>query len=365
MTKSSFRQIPAITIAGVIAVAMALPATAAPFYKGRTLNIIINYSAGGNTDIQGRSALRFMRKFIPGKPRILVRNLPGAGGIVATNFLGEAARNDGYTLGVFTIPIMAEIMKDPAMRVSLSDFIMIGSIAQQTIAHIRKDVSPGMNKPADILKANVVFKTSGHGPSSSKDLRTRMFMELLGIKYKHVTGYKSSGRIRTAILQNEIQFSEDSLTGYIARVVPNLIKPGISIPVWHLGHPTEDNSLRRSDYVSKDIPSFLEIYQMKYGKGTKPKGIKWEAILLIAKTREMLRSFFLPKGAPKQAVDILRAAWVKTMADPGYQKEYVTLNASKLSGYDGETATKLLADAVNVRPGLRKWLLDYADKGRN
>ena len=191
-----------------------------------------------------------------------------------------------------------------------------------------------------------------------------MFMNLLKLPFSHVTGYKGASKIRAAIMKNEVQLTEDSLTGYVARVKPQLIDTGVSIPLWHVGHPTADGGLRRSHTVAADIPMFLDIYQAKYGKGKRPKGLMWDAIVHIAKTREMLRSVFLPVGAPKKALAELRAAWDITMADQAYKEEYRKLNASPLIAYDGPTATKMMADAVTVKPVLQKWLLDFADKAR-
>jgi len=358
---ASYKYLSLSLIAGaLLAAGFATPASA-QFYKGKTVNVIINYSAGGNTDIQIRSLLRFMKKYVPGKPRFVIRHLPGAGGIVGANFLAAAAKKDGRTIGGFTIPVMAQVMQDPAMRADLSKFLVVGALAQQTISHARKDILPGgLKSPYDILKVTKVFRTAGHGPSSSKDLRIRLFMELIGIKHKHITGYKSAGRIRAAIMKKEVDFTADSLTGYAARVKPQLIDTGISIPIWHIGHPTPDGDLRRSSTVDASIPSFLEVYQRKFGKGKRPSGIKWKAVLHIAKTRELLRSVFLPEGAPRQALVDLRLAWDKTMKDKGYQDEYRKLNASELVSYDGPTATKMMKDAVTASPELQKFLLDYA-----
>jgi tripartite-type tricarboxylate transporter receptor subunit TctC len=362
----TFKTIATGVIGGALLVAGISASANAQFYRGKTVNVIINYSAGGNTDIQIRSLLRFMKKYVAGKPRFVIRHLPGAGGIVGANFLAEAAKPDGRTIGGFTIPVMSQVMQDPAMRADLSKFLMVGALAQQTISHMRKDVIPGgLKSPYDILKVTKVFRTAGHGPSSSKDLRIRLFMELIGIKHKHITGYKSAGRIRAAIMKKEVDFTADSLTGYAARVKPQLIDTGVSIPIWHIGHPTKDGGLRRSSTVAASIPSFLEIYQRKFGKGKRPSGIKWKAVLHIAKTRELLRSVFLPEGAPKQALADLRAAWDKTMLDKGYQEEYQKLNASPLVSYDGQTATGMMKDAVHASPELQKFLLDYAAMARS
>jgi tripartite-type tricarboxylate transporter receptor subunit TctC len=154
----SFRSF--VLAAGAVALSAVATAPAeAQFYKGKTLNVLINYGAGGNTDIQGRSVLRFMENYIEGKPRTVVRNMGGAGGIVGTNYLGRDVKPDGMMMGIFTIAFMGELMGDPALTVSHRDFIYIGAIGQQQIAHIRKDVSPGIEKPTDILKVTEPFRS--------------------------------------------------------------------------------------------------------------------------------------------------------------------------------------------------------------
>ena len=77
-------------------------AAEAPFYKGKTLNIVVNYSVGGPTDIEARLVGRHLAKHIPGQPVIVVNNMAGAGGIVGHNYLGEVAKADGLTMGYFT-----------------------------------------------------------------------------------------------------------------------------------------------------------------------------------------------------------------------------------------------------------------------
>ena len=344
--------------AGVAAMvgAFAGPA-AAQFYKGKTLNILINYGAGGNTDVQGRSVLRFMENHIPGKPRTVVRNMPGAGGVVATNYIVQAAKKDGSVMGIFTIPAMAELTQAKELKVSLKDLVYIGAIGQQQIGHVRKDVlEGGIKKPTDILKVTKVFKTAGHAPTSSKDLSIRLTLKLLGIKHEHVTGYKGANSIRRAILQDGIQYSEDSMTGYFNGVVPLLIKPGISVPIFHTGVPTKDGGLAHSDTVSKDIPTFLALYKAKHGKDAMPDRLPWATYRKFAQMRQILRILIVPKGTPKAAIDDLRAAWAKTTKDPGYLAEYQKQNASKLVPLIGDDAQTVVEDLLTIKPDVQKFM---------
>jgi hypothetical protein len=355
---------------GVMAVAAAAVGLNAPadaqFYKGKRVNIIINYSAGGNTDIQGRMVMRHMKKYIPGNPRLVFRHVSGAGGSVGANFLAEAGKKNGYMMGVFTIPIMGQVMKAPELRADLAAFHYVGAIGQQTISHIRKDAIPGktIKNWKDLLNTDHKIRTGGHGPTSSKDLRTRLFFEALEIPLKHVTGYKSGGKIRAAILKNELDMTADSLAGYFGRVVGQLIKPGVSVPIWHVGTPGPNNTILHSPSVAKNIPSFQTVYEAKFGKGKRPSANIWNSIRTIAATREMLRIIVFRKGTNPKAVKIMRAAWDKTTKDKAFLAEYQKVNGSVYIGKSGADAQKYVKTIVNVNPKLQKWLLDYADKAR-
>ena len=356
---------------GIMAAAVAVTGVSATsdaqYFKGKRVNIIINYGAGGNTDIQGRMVMRHMKKYIKGDPRLIFRHVSGAGGVVGANFLGEAGKKNGTMMGVFTIPIMAQVMKTPELRVDLSAFHYVGAIGQQTIGHIRKDAIPGktIKTYKDMLKnESHPIRTGGHGPTSSKDLRTRLLFQAMKIPLKHVTGYKSGGQIRAAILKNELDMTADSLAGYYGRVVSQLIKPGISVPIWHIGTPGPNNTILHSPTVPKGIPSFQEVYEEKFGKGARPDRLVWNAIRTIGASREMLRILVFRKGTDPKAVAEMRAAWDKTMVDKTFLADYAKVNGSAFTGKSGAAAQAYVKTIVNVPKDLEKFLLDYADAAR-
>jgi len=354
-------------IAGVLAIAGFSTAADAQFFKGKRVNVIINYGAGGNTDIQARMVMRHVIKHLDGKPRLIYRHVSGAGGSVGANFLGEAGKTNGSMMGVFTIPIMAQVMKAPELRVDLSKFMYVGAVAQQTIAHVRKDAIPGktINSYKDLLfNSDHPIRSGGHGPTSSKDLRTRLIFEALKIPLKHVTGYKTGGKIRAAILKDELDLTADSLAGYYGRVMSQLIKPGISVPAWHIGSPGPNNTILHSSSVPKDIPSFQEVYEEKFGKGKRPDKMLWNAIRTIGASREMLRIIVFRAGTAPKIVNEMRAAWAKTMKDPEFLKEYAKVNGSAFDGFDGAKAQSFIKEIVEVDPALQQFLLDYANAAK-
>lgn len=350
-------------IAGsILAAAAVVPvASAADFYKGKTLNVIINYGAGGNTDITARALMAHMKKHIPGNPKIVIKNKKGAGGIVGTNYLGQAVKNDGYTTGVFSVALMAEIMKDKALKVSHRDFIMVGGIPEDTIFHARK--VPGLEKATDIFALSAPIKTAGHGPANAKDLMLRATMDLLGAKYQHVTGFRSSGKVRGAILKNDVDLTADSMTGFVSRVQPNLIAKGHSIALFALGIPTADGGMGPAPGTIKGLPTFQQFYQAKFGK--KPSGDEFKILRLIAAVRSTsLRAVFLPKGTPKEAVETLRTAFEATIKDAEYLATFKKISGYDLVALNGKEAQSRLNNVMKTDAATIATLKAYSDKAR-
>jgi putative tricarboxylic transport membrane protein len=113
----------------------------APFYQGKTLNFVINFAAGGPTDIESRIFAKHLSRHIPGQPTITVQNM-GGGGLIAVNYIGEVAKPDGFTAAYFTGALFQQQIKDPALRVDLSKFGFVTGVHGVTVSYIRSEVPP-------------------------------------------------------------------------------------------------------------------------------------------------------------------------------------------------------------------------------
>src|SRR5437588_6210592 len=124
----------------------------AQFYKGKTITMIVNYPAGGPTDIEGRIVAQHLPAHIPGNPTIVIRNVGGAGGIIGSNQLGEAQPN-GDTIGFFTLDVIAQMVGNSALRTGYSDFVLIAGIECPLVVYMRKDTPPGIKTATDLMRA--------------------------------------------------------------------------------------------------------------------------------------------------------------------------------------------------------------------
>jgi putative tricarboxylic transport membrane protein len=341
--------------------AIALPGGAeAQFYKGKTLTMIINYPPGGPTDIEGRIVALHLPAHIPGKPTIIVKNIGGAGGMIGSNYLGEVAKPDGNTFGFFTWNPVAQLLGDPGMRVPYTKFKLIAGVQNPLVYYIRKDTPPGIKVASDIMKTQG-FKALSLDAKNPNTVQGALALDLLGVKYTPVTGYRGLKAVQTAILQNEGQMANTSLPGWRASIEPTMAKQGIVMALWQVAPPNKAGEYVRSPVVP-ELPTFEEFYASVKG-GKKPTGQSYEALRAITNTlTAMFRTAFMPPATADEPVETLRAAFVDLWKDQAFLNDYAKAVKSKPVMVTGEEGQELLGHLGMVSPALKAFIADYANK---
>ena len=287
----------------------------AAFYQGKTLNFVINFAAGGPTEIEGRVLTKHLVKYIHGQPIITIQTMGGGGGVTAINYLGEVAKRDGFTAGYFTGSLFHHQVREPALRVDLSKFGFVTGIHAVTASYIRADVPPGIKKPADLMKAQR-FRAAGLGVASPKDVRFRLSFDLLGLKYDYVTGYNSSSDARLAVQRNEAQYHDETLPGFRTAVEPQMVQTGMVTPLYYTDLVSPEGEISPSPDVPELLP-FTGFYKQIFGKA--PTGIKYEALKAAnMSSTNLQRLILLPPGAPPEAVTALRQGFTALSKDSDF-----------------------------------------------
>jgi tripartite-type tricarboxylate transporter receptor subunit TctC len=321
-------------------------------YKGKTLTVLINYGTGGPTDIEGRLVAKHIGKHIPGQPTVIVQNMAGAGGITATNYLGEVAKTDGLTMSYFTGNFFNILLADPILRVDLAKFAYIASIEGASVAYIRKEV---LKDPLELAKAPL-FKAGGLSATSTKDVRFRMELDLIGSKYQYVTGYNSNSDARLALQRNEVQFFVEGLPAYRATVEPQMVKTGEVVPLYANEIINEEGVLEPNEEAADLIP-FSKLYQMIHKKA--PAGPYWDALKVTYISQGMQRVAMMTPGTPAPAVTTLREAFSAMLKDGEFVAEFKKVTRSNPDyrvGISGEKIVKKLQDApADVKAFIKKY----------
>ena len=345
-----------------ICAGVALGATAAgaqePFYKGKRLTILINFAAGGPTDIEGRLFAKHLAKHIDGQPNIVVQNMDGAGGVVGATYLGEVAPKDGTYMGYLSGTSWIYVSEPHRFRVDFKSYEFIAYQPGTTVHFVRTDVPPGMKEPTDIVKAHGLI-AGGLSLDTSKDLRLRMGLDMLGVPpYKYVTGYRSSPPARLALQRGEINMFSESPPSYRSVVEAQLVKTGIAIPVWWDDVDTSDTPRPQKQMEGLSIPSFPQLY--KKVKGKPPSGPLWEAYKTLFEINSTLqRLIVLPPGAPRAAYDALSKAIERLNHDKEFAAEALKQIKFVPDYPTGPDMNDTVRPMLQATPQMRAFINDY------
>jgi len=328
----------------------------AQYYKGKTITMIVNYPAGGPSDLEARIVAQHLPAHVPGKPTIVIKNVGGAGGIIGSNQLGEASPN-GETIGFFTLSIPNQILGSAVMHTSYSDFEMIAGVECPLVVYMRKDTPPGIDTPADLMNAKE-FKALSLSTQSTNTLNQTLALDLLGVKYHAVPAYRGLKEVETAILQNIGQLANSSLSGWRGSVDPTMGK--IVTPLWQLS-PKKNGSYPRSKALP-DMQTFEEFYaKVKPGQSLEGN-LGYRALRAFSDPQlAMFRAALMPPRAAGEALSALRAGFADLWNDPTFLADYSKAIKSEpilVKGDEGQVVLKGLASVPN---DIKEFLVRYAD----
>jgi tripartite-type tricarboxylate transporter receptor subunit TctC len=329
-------------------------ASQAQLYAGKTATMVINYGAGGTIDVEGRIFQRHLPKHLDGRPTIIAQNMPGAGGLTAVNALGKGVigKPDGLTFGFFAFSPIAMVIGDPALQVNVADFAAIGGIGAWYVAYGRKDMLPGAQRPADMAKVTQNIFAGGYSPTSVHDVRMRLMLDLMGLKYKIIRGFQDVAAVNKAMLQNEVNFTAISLPGYESNTVPQVIDTGVALPLWQF--PTSGPNgtfLDKPGLTARGIQSYEQVYREAFGK--MPSGPQFDAFILLNDVSAKLgRVLLMPPRTPPAAVAEMRKAYAALANDQEFKSEYLRAVKVEADLAMPEDAVAVLAKLKAVEPAV-------------
>jgi tripartite-type tricarboxylate transporter receptor subunit TctC len=268
-----------------------------PFYDGKTVRILISAGSAGAYIQYARLLAAHMGKYLPGNPGFIVQSMPGAGGLVAANYLNTTAPQDGTTIGLIhsTLPL-APLFGEKGARFDPLKFHWLGSLDRSDGMCTAWAATP-IATWNDMLTKEFVVGSSGAG--SQMDIYPAVLNKLFGTKIKVISGYKDGNDIFLAMERGEVQ----------GRCSPQLTAIQSIRPQWLTEHkiavPILIAEKRSADFP--DTPAIMEF--------AKDKATRDQLGLLIV-TQDMDRPVLAPPKTPPERVAELRAAFVKALADP-------------------------------------------------
>lgn len=317
---------PVLTV--IFLTVLAGPACAQDFYGGKTITIVVGSAPGGSYDLYARVVARHIGKHIPGNPTFVIQNMPGANSKMMAGFVYNVAPKDGTTLGapLNTLPINQMVEADAA-KFDSARFNWLGAVSSPANVLVTWHTS-GVKTLDDARNKEVIIGATT--PGTTQEMFPVIANNLLGTKFKVVTGYKASTEVNLAMERGEIQGR--GANTYLAYRFQN--------PDW-----IRDNKINIIFQVTEtrdpsmpDTPTLLE-----YAGTEEQKAI----ISLLVKSETIGRPLLAPPGVPAERVALLRKALVDVVKDPEFLAE-AEKSALEISPVPGEKLQAIVQEIVSA-----------------
>ena len=334
----------------VVALVFVSPAKAlaqAPFYQDKTLRIVAGYGAGSVDDAWTRLIGRYLGKYIPGNPNIIVQNMPGAGAMIAANYVYTVAKPDGLTLGGIRAGLyFDQLVGRKEVQFDWTKFTWLGTPTQvEQIIYIRADTP--YKTIDDVRKAAVPPKCGATGTASTGYYVGNLLEETLGAKFNTLTGYKDGPEVDLAVERGEIQCRGISLETLFGREpLLGWSKNGFVRVLVQTG--------KKRDPKLPDVPT---IWELMNEHKTTDAGKRLATIILSVGA--FGRPYVSSPGLPPERAKILQSAFRKTLTDPDFQAQAKErrLEIDPVGGEElGTLAREVMAQPAEVVERMKRLL---------
>ena len=293
-----------LSLVAILAVANSLHAASAAedFYRGKVIRIIVGFSAGGGFDTFARTVARYMGKYLPGNPSIIVDNMPGAGSLISANHIYRVAKADGLTIGAFNgNQILGQLVGAQGTNFDARKMEWVGAPGYNhdlCVVHQRT----GIASAEQWFASKTPLKLAGSAPGATTDDVAKVLKEAIGLPMRLVTGYKGTADMRVAVESGEM----DGLCGFswvsVRSTWRRAVESGQAIIV-----------LQSASKAHADLPKVP--LSISFAKTPEARQLIEAG---VHQPSAITYSYSLPPGTPKDRVQTLRRAFNQTVKDPDF-----------------------------------------------
>lgn len=349
-------------LAATAATTLAAPALRAQgvSFAGQTIEWVIPFAEAGGSDVWARFMAPFLARHMPGRPNVVVRNVPGGGSITGTNDFYQRARPDGLTfIGTSGSTQFPFLLGDRRVRYDYANMppVLVSPTGGVVYLPARFNVR-NASELGRLRGQELVFASQG---ATSLDLVPMLAFIVLGLNVRHVFGMRGRGEGRLALERGEATIDYQTSSAYLQQVRP-MIERGNAVPLFSWGVLDAQGRVQR-DPTFPDLPHFVEAYQMMHGRP--PSGVEFNAYLaFFGSGFAAQKPAMLPPRTPANIVATYRQAFAAAVADPELQAN----KGEALGDYEqavGNDIEALYRVATTIDPAAREWVRNFLSANHN
>ena len=324
-----------LIVAGISLAGLASAASAdgvADFYRGKQINLVIGYGPGGGYDIYARLLGRFIGAHIPGNPTIVPQNMPGAGSRSAANWLALIAPKDGTVIASLSQATPTDqVLDQPGVRFDSRKFNWIGNLSVvNNILFV--SAASGVTTIDEAKKKTLAIGASG--ASSPSVLYPQVSNNLLGTKFKIISGYPGGGDINIAVERHEVDGRGSNSWASLKSTHPDWIRDHAINILFQVG-PRREKDL-------PDVPLWTELAQNEEQR---------QVLEILSGDVSVGRPILTAPDVPADRVKALRQAFDETMRDPQFIEAAKQANM-EINPMSGEELQQVVERIVTPSPGV-------------
>jgi len=334
----TFRKLAVIAASAIFAGAgYVAPAFAQTSFEGKTIRIAVNFAAGGPADLRCRQFAPYIAKYAPGNPTIIVENRADAAGMVGANSLFNAAKPDGLTIG-FLVGITTQgLIGGDSIKFDPAKFRWLGAVPQTQVLLARKDLK--LAAPHDLRNPALPLILANTGANSTTGMANRLFLNMIGASYRHVTGFPGQADSVLALARGEVNLDNGGLTAYLARR-DAIRQEGLDDAIVQRGEFDPDGTFRRNRLIP-EIPTMPETIAELNPAAL--KSVEFTSYRSIVGAFAVHFGLMLPPGASDATVQTLGKAAGAALNDPEARRLVQDKLKTEYDFVDGPTAEGVIA----------------------
>jgi tripartite-type tricarboxylate transporter receptor subunit TctC len=345
-----FRKLLLSSLAAIAGIAISADAWAAgmsveQFYKGKRMRVVISTSPGGGYDLYARFVTRHMANFIPGNPRMIAQNMPGAGHRRAAQYLSLKAPRDGSVIATISqgLPFAQIVWPEKHKKIDSSKFIWIGNSNEGNNVLMLWHTT-GIKSWKDLRKKQVIVGGTGAGSTSGQ--YPRALNNILGTKLKIILGFRGGSQMNLAMERGEIDGRGSNAWASIKSITPQYLeKKQLILPI--------QMGLKRAP----DLPKVPLIWELGRNEA------ETKVLKLMVMASRIGRPVLTPPGVPADRVAALRAAFDLAVSSKAFLAE-ATKRRLEINPVSGIDVQKIVNQILSTPPELAKLARAAVTKGK-
>jgi len=299
------------------------------FLRGKAVTFVIPTAPGGGYDTYSRLIARHIGRFLPGQPNVVAQNMPGAAGIRAANYLYNVAPKDGTVIAMLDQAVYLDhVLETPGLAADPARFNWIGRLLSNS-AVLYAWHTARVQKIEDVFSHELIVSTSG----TASRLNWTVLNNVVGTKFKIITGYKGTTDSRLAMMRGEVEALSQPWSVLKLEGEQLLKEKRINLLL-------QSGAQRNADLP--DVPRMIDL-----AKNDDDRAL----LALFSSPSTIGRSVVAPPGVPAERIAALRQAFMKAMQDPALLDDVEKLKLG-LDPLDGANLQASIAGSGSVLPEL-------------